>query len=183
MFLIVGKEGQLLYQLKNISEGKVLLPNNHQTTKKDEIELELYGALDTIAAFYESNTDPNRKDWVAALPFDSIDKHTLSFSFTPGGTYVCTVGTKFVVLHAAKQSEKVAGFFEAVYRLYVIQIMSALYVPGAPITSSEFHRRVKESIKDIHLGNNLYCGLYLSLIHICRCRRYAVCRSRWSPYH
>eukprot|EP00826_Nyctotherus_ovalis_P066206 TRINITY_DN9767_c0_g1_i10.p1 TRINITY_DN9767_c0_g1~~TRINITY_DN9767_c0_g1_i10.p1 ORF type:complete len:155 (-),score=30.93 TRINITY_DN9767_c0_g1_i10:14-478(-) len=25
--------------------------------------------------------------------------------------------------------------------------------------------------------------LSLSLIHICRCRRYAVCRSRWSPYH
>ena len=25
--------------------------------------------------------------------------------------------------------------------------------------------------------------LYLSLIHIWRCRRYAVCRSRWSPYH
>eukprot|EP00826_Nyctotherus_ovalis_P030602 TRINITY_DN24423_c0_g2_i2.p1 TRINITY_DN24423_c0_g2~~TRINITY_DN24423_c0_g2_i2.p1 ORF type:complete len:344 (+),score=50.53 TRINITY_DN24423_c0_g2_i2:143-1174(+) len=24
---------------------------------------------------------------------------------------------------------------------------------------------------------------HLSLIHICRCRRYAVCRSRWSPYH
>ena len=25
--------------------------------------------------------------------------------------------------------------------------------------------------------------LLLSLIHIRRCRRYAVCRSRWSPYH
>ena len=25
--------------------------------------------------------------------------------------------------------------------------------------------------------------LQLSLIHIWRCRRYAVCRSRWSPYH
>ena len=24
---------------------------------------------------------------------------------------------------------------------------------------------------------------YLSLIHICRCRRYSLCRSRWSPYH
>ena len=23
----------------------------------------------------------------------------------------------------------------------------------------------------------------LSLIHICRCRRYSLCRSRWSPYH
>eukprot|EP00826_Nyctotherus_ovalis_P039006 TRINITY_DN3709_c0_g1_i4.p2 TRINITY_DN3709_c0_g1~~TRINITY_DN3709_c0_g1_i4.p2 ORF type:complete len:101 (+),score=18.48 TRINITY_DN3709_c0_g1_i4:180-482(+) len=28
-----------------------------------------------------------------------------------------------------------------------------------------------------------YTGNKLSLIHICRCRRYAVCRSRWSPYH
>eukprot|EP00826_Nyctotherus_ovalis_P020145 TRINITY_DN162_c0_g1_i19.p1 TRINITY_DN162_c0_g1~~TRINITY_DN162_c0_g1_i19.p1 ORF type:complete len:106 (-),score=17.94 TRINITY_DN162_c0_g1_i19:54-371(-) len=24
---------------------------------------------------------------------------------------------------------------------------------------------------------------YLSLIHICRCRRLLTCRSRWSPYH
>eukprot|EP00826_Nyctotherus_ovalis_P004143 TRINITY_DN10865_c0_g1_i4.p1 TRINITY_DN10865_c0_g1~~TRINITY_DN10865_c0_g1_i4.p1 ORF type:complete len:100 (+),score=22.23 TRINITY_DN10865_c0_g1_i4:144-443(+) len=24
---------------------------------------------------------------------------------------------------------------------------------------------------------------YLSLIHICRCRRIERCRSRWSPYH
>ena len=26
-------------------------------------------------------------------------------------------------------------------------------------------------------------GLYLSLIHIWRCRRSTLCRSRWSPYH
>ena len=26
-------------------------------------------------------------------------------------------------------------------------------------------------------------GEYLSLIHICRCRRLLTCRSRWSPYH
>eukprot|EP00826_Nyctotherus_ovalis_P009353 TRINITY_DN12464_c0_g1_i11.p1 TRINITY_DN12464_c0_g1~~TRINITY_DN12464_c0_g1_i11.p1 ORF type:complete len:452 (+),score=113.96 TRINITY_DN12464_c0_g1_i11:120-1475(+) len=31
--------------------------------------------------------------------------------------------------------------------------------------------------------NPMYSALILSLIHICRCRRYAVCRSRWSPYH
>ena len=30
----------------------------------------------------------------------------------------------------------------------------------------------------------LWCvGLWLSLIHIWRCRRYSLCRSRWSPYH
>ena len=26
-------------------------------------------------------------------------------------------------------------------------------------------------------------ALTLSLIHIWRCRRYSLCRSRWSPYH
>eukprot|EP00826_Nyctotherus_ovalis_P006440 TRINITY_DN11528_c0_g3_i3.p1 TRINITY_DN11528_c0_g3~~TRINITY_DN11528_c0_g3_i3.p1 ORF type:complete len:136 (-),score=10.65 TRINITY_DN11528_c0_g3_i3:12-419(-) len=31
--------------------------------------------------------------------------------------------------------------------------------------------------------SGVYMIQYLSLIHICRCRRYAVCRSRWSPYH
>ena len=28
-----------------------------------------------------------------------------------------------------------------------------------------------------------YSFRYLSLIHIWRCRRYSLCRSRWSPYH
>ena len=30
---------------------------------------------------------------------------------------------------------------------------------------------------------SIFIHMYLSLIHIWRCRRYAVCRSRWSPYH
>eukprot|EP00826_Nyctotherus_ovalis_P004772 TRINITY_DN11053_c0_g2_i1.p1 TRINITY_DN11053_c0_g2~~TRINITY_DN11053_c0_g2_i1.p1 ORF type:complete len:127 (-),score=21.13 TRINITY_DN11053_c0_g2_i1:23-403(-) len=37
--------------------------------------------------------------------------------------------------------------------------------------------------RKICLGKHMYSALILSLIHICRCRRYAVCRSRWSPYH
>ena len=37
----------------------------------------------------------------------------------------------------------------------------------------------------IYVDSNLHCSRFwnLSLIHIWRCRRYAVCRSRWSPYH
>eukprot|EP00826_Nyctotherus_ovalis_P032947 TRINITY_DN2655_c0_g2_i6.p1 TRINITY_DN2655_c0_g2~~TRINITY_DN2655_c0_g2_i6.p1 ORF type:complete len:188 (-),score=20.48 TRINITY_DN2655_c0_g2_i6:19-582(-) len=42
----------------------------------------------------------------------------------------------------------------------------------APIKEAQLNKR-----KDILDSFNL------SLIHICRCRRYAVCRSRWSPYH
>eukprot|EP00826_Nyctotherus_ovalis_P051859 TRINITY_DN6507_c0_g1_i2.p2 TRINITY_DN6507_c0_g1~~TRINITY_DN6507_c0_g1_i2.p2 ORF type:complete len:155 (-),score=45.40 TRINITY_DN6507_c0_g1_i2:12-476(-) len=34
-----------------------------------------------------------------------------------------------------------------------------------------------------HLNGKKALPQRLSLIHICRCRRYAVCRSRWSPYH
>eukprot|EP00826_Nyctotherus_ovalis_P016132 TRINITY_DN14649_c0_g1_i2.p1 TRINITY_DN14649_c0_g1~~TRINITY_DN14649_c0_g1_i2.p1 ORF type:complete len:124 (+),score=12.91 TRINITY_DN14649_c0_g1_i2:153-524(+) len=45
---------------------------------------------------------------------------------------------------------------------------------GAIKESSSF---VPIKLKTEDIGDNL------SLIHICRCRRYAVCRSRWSPYH
>eukprot|EP00826_Nyctotherus_ovalis_P062829 TRINITY_DN9152_c0_g1_i8.p1 TRINITY_DN9152_c0_g1~~TRINITY_DN9152_c0_g1_i8.p1 ORF type:complete len:185 (-),score=26.43 TRINITY_DN9152_c0_g1_i8:14-568(-) len=44
--------------------------------------------------------------------------------------------------------------------------------------------RAKENF--LKKPRNFYSKDYiskLSLIHICRCRRYAVCRSRWSPYH
>ena len=45
------------------------------------------------------------------------------------------------------------------------------------------------SFTDETLSHNPFCGdeielqLFLSLIHICRCRRLLTCRSRWSPYH
>eukprot|EP00826_Nyctotherus_ovalis_P033396 TRINITY_DN27044_c0_g1_i1.p1 TRINITY_DN27044_c0_g1~~TRINITY_DN27044_c0_g1_i1.p1 ORF type:complete len:100 (+),score=7.64 TRINITY_DN27044_c0_g1_i1:65-364(+) len=38
-------------------------------------------------------------------------------------------------------------------------------------------------IFDSDVGDCLESPMYLSLIHICRCRRYAVCRTRWSPNH
>eukprot|EP00826_Nyctotherus_ovalis_P058010 TRINITY_DN7950_c0_g1_i14.p1 TRINITY_DN7950_c0_g1~~TRINITY_DN7950_c0_g1_i14.p1 ORF type:complete len:306 (-),score=95.41 TRINITY_DN7950_c0_g1_i14:22-939(-) len=39
-------------------------------------------------------------------------------------------------------------------------------------------------LRDSYFRNQVYMkDKKLSLIHICRCRRYAVCRSRWSPYH
>eukprot|EP00826_Nyctotherus_ovalis_P004286 TRINITY_DN10916_c0_g1_i20.p1 TRINITY_DN10916_c0_g1~~TRINITY_DN10916_c0_g1_i20.p1 ORF type:complete len:409 (+),score=165.54 TRINITY_DN10916_c0_g1_i20:73-1299(+) len=41
-------------------------------------------------------------------------------------------------------------------------------------------QRTKFKLREL---NALCLYLFLSLIHICRCRRYAVCRSRWSPYH
>eukprot|EP00826_Nyctotherus_ovalis_P020254 TRINITY_DN16342_c0_g1_i2.p1 TRINITY_DN16342_c0_g1~~TRINITY_DN16342_c0_g1_i2.p1 ORF type:complete len:269 (+),score=42.40 TRINITY_DN16342_c0_g1_i2:100-906(+) len=43
----------------------------------------------------------------------------------------------------------------------------------------------KETLEDCRAKLEQLRGevLDLSLIHICRCRRYAVCRSRWSPYH
>eukprot|EP00826_Nyctotherus_ovalis_P010700 TRINITY_DN12809_c0_g1_i1.p1 TRINITY_DN12809_c0_g1~~TRINITY_DN12809_c0_g1_i1.p1 ORF type:complete len:365 (+),score=93.87 TRINITY_DN12809_c0_g1_i1:74-1168(+) len=48
-------------------------------------------------------------------------------------------------------------------------------------TFSEMRVTVCEYKENPELIFNRDIGL--SLIHICRCRRYAVCRSRWSPYH
>eukprot|EP00826_Nyctotherus_ovalis_P004109 TRINITY_DN10851_c0_g2_i5.p1 TRINITY_DN10851_c0_g2~~TRINITY_DN10851_c0_g2_i5.p1 ORF type:complete len:234 (+),score=68.67 TRINITY_DN10851_c0_g2_i5:188-889(+) len=44
------------------------------------------------------------------------------------------------------------------------------------IIKGDSKRELKEAHEDALVNE-------LSLIHICRCRRYAVCRSRWSPYH
>eukprot|EP00826_Nyctotherus_ovalis_P047738 TRINITY_DN5534_c0_g1_i6.p1 TRINITY_DN5534_c0_g1~~TRINITY_DN5534_c0_g1_i6.p1 ORF type:complete len:163 (-),score=46.52 TRINITY_DN5534_c0_g1_i6:14-502(-) len=35
----------------------------------------------------------------------------------------------------------------------------------------------------LNTGKVIGTPMYLSLIHICRCRRLLTCRSRWSPYH
>ena len=43
-------------------------------------------------------------------------------------------------------------------------------------------RKYKGKYKGIR-GYYIGGGYYLSLIHICRCRRSTLCRSRWSPYH
>jgi len=48
--------------------------------------------------------------------------------------------------------------------------------PPSPMGLLSHHGPIARSVADAAL-------MLLSLIHISRCRRYAVCRSRWSPYH
>ena len=48
---------------------------------------------------------------------------------------------------------------------------------------SKFFIVLKENFSVSWFYCNLYTQLYLSLIHIWRCRRSTLCRSRWSPYH
>eukprot|EP00826_Nyctotherus_ovalis_P035341 TRINITY_DN3031_c0_g1_i7.p1 TRINITY_DN3031_c0_g1~~TRINITY_DN3031_c0_g1_i7.p1 ORF type:complete len:200 (-),score=57.82 TRINITY_DN3031_c0_g1_i7:28-627(-) len=58
--------------------------------------------------------------------------------------------------------------------------------PDIPGVYSNNLRELIKRLLQINPVNRPSCGtppFTLSLIHICRCRRYAVCRSRWSPYH
>ena len=50
------------------------------------------------------------------------------------------------------------------------------------VVVSAQHACVRSQITVYH-GIHYCAPATLSLIHIWRCRRYAVCRSRWSPYH
>ena len=49
----------------------------------------------------------------------------------------------------------------------------------------EKEKAARKMLKRMNLATKIQeLTLYtLSLIHICRCRRYSLCRSRWSPYH
>ena len=51
------------------------------------------------------------------------------------------------------------------------------------ITHWILRRNNTEAFWTYHTREEIHSALLLSLIHIWRCRRYAVCRSRWSPYH
>eukprot|EP00826_Nyctotherus_ovalis_P025508 TRINITY_DN19783_c0_g1_i1.p1 TRINITY_DN19783_c0_g1~~TRINITY_DN19783_c0_g1_i1.p1 ORF type:complete len:165 (+),score=43.73 TRINITY_DN19783_c0_g1_i1:299-793(+) len=56
------------------------------------------------------------------------------------------------------------------------------YVREHPqIASHNFH--AYENYNHTTLSSLAPEPMYLSLIHICRCRRIERCRSRWSPYH
>eukprot|EP00826_Nyctotherus_ovalis_P021433 TRINITY_DN16915_c0_g1_i2.p1 TRINITY_DN16915_c0_g1~~TRINITY_DN16915_c0_g1_i2.p1 ORF type:complete len:257 (+),score=55.99 TRINITY_DN16915_c0_g1_i2:73-843(+) len=54
------------------------------------------------------------------------------------------------------------------------------HIPQRSLQCFDCERSI--SFKAMQICGHALCK-YLSLIHICRCRRYAVCRSRWSPYH
>eukprot|EP00826_Nyctotherus_ovalis_P022213 TRINITY_DN17287_c0_g2_i2.p1 TRINITY_DN17287_c0_g2~~TRINITY_DN17287_c0_g2_i2.p1 ORF type:complete len:342 (-),score=52.68 TRINITY_DN17287_c0_g2_i2:22-1047(-) len=50
--------------------------------------------------------------------------------------------------------------------------------------SEDFFSVVRAKVAQLENAiDKIQKSVSLSLIHICRCRRYAVCRSRWSPYH
>eukprot|EP00826_Nyctotherus_ovalis_P003326 TRINITY_DN10675_c0_g4_i1.p1 TRINITY_DN10675_c0_g4~~TRINITY_DN10675_c0_g4_i1.p1 ORF type:complete len:200 (-),score=56.10 TRINITY_DN10675_c0_g4_i1:14-613(-) len=60
----------------------------------------------------------------------------------------------------------------------LVMLRSILKGPNSP--ELKFHLTEKKSS---NIASKVRAGAKLSLIHICRCRRYAVCRSRWSPDH
>ena len=43
--------------------------------------------------------------------------------------------------------------------------------------------QVEPVLANIRDEESVRRAIELSLIHICRCRRYSFCSSRWSPYH
>ena len=66
-------------------------------------------------------------------------------------------------------------------KLFLCIISCRKCIPCLTAKTSYILRRITFSCK--HVPAIIRHVLPLSLIHIWRCRRYAVCRSRWSPYH
>ena len=93
----------------------------------------------------------------------AIDFPRMQLRFTLIGTMISLgVLTGWLVL-ADTHISVVVQF--AVMALYVLTVANRLF-----------------AVSD--LGEILGRGfISLSLIHICRCRRYSLCRSLWSPYH
>ena len=105
----------------------------------------------------------------------------------------------------AKNGEKVQlisrkkKFNKIIYILYEICVRVVAWVPqckGVFFLKKKFHsaapffkknntslRGKQSSSPKLHFNMDFSLLCTLSLIHIWRCRRYSLCRSRWSPYH
>eukprot|EP00826_Nyctotherus_ovalis_P033887 TRINITY_DN2767_c0_g2_i3.p1 TRINITY_DN2767_c0_g2~~TRINITY_DN2767_c0_g2_i3.p1 ORF type:complete len:159 (-),score=9.92 TRINITY_DN2767_c0_g2_i3:28-504(-) len=87
------------------------------------------------------------------------------------------IGTRIVTLLPRKLL-KIINEAEHLFKIYVkSQTHENESFYKSSIRSWIMKAKDKESFDD------WVRNIRLSLIHICRCRRYAVCRSRWSPYH
>eukprot|EP00826_Nyctotherus_ovalis_P029372 TRINITY_DN23199_c0_g1_i1.p1 TRINITY_DN23199_c0_g1~~TRINITY_DN23199_c0_g1_i1.p1 ORF type:complete len:144 (-),score=37.43 TRINITY_DN23199_c0_g1_i1:9-440(-) len=106
----------------------------------------------------------------------------------------------FVMFASLMKQMNLAGFYQqniplAERYIYQINRLLAVYLPGlhrhffdkgincAYFCTSWFLTSFCYALQFESDGCVPPFLLALSLIHICRCRRYAVCRSRWSPYH
>ena len=77
------------------------------------------------------------------------------------------------------------------YRTHLFSSFTIYWVLSATILLMEClsHHFLERESTHLNWNNHCVCGkqnrdtLYLSLIHIWRCRRSTLCRSRWSPYH
>ena len=90
--------------------------------------------------------------------------------------------------------DAVGGFAVKSYQrsfCLVSTIASTIFCHGATILSKSFHifckllQATRWTVMCVVLLQLASTGPHfrLSLIHIWRCRRYSLCRSRWSPYH
>eukprot|EP00826_Nyctotherus_ovalis_P026036 TRINITY_DN2029_c0_g1_i15.p2 TRINITY_DN2029_c0_g1~~TRINITY_DN2029_c0_g1_i15.p2 ORF type:complete len:146 (+),score=20.07 TRINITY_DN2029_c0_g1_i15:147-584(+) len=95
----------------------------------------------------------------------------------------CTIALDF---ERKTSREKSLSFLSDVYQEYFLMKAISNLNPNFKYDESHFAKPLAIDYKIISRCNgfvHIEMLFDLSLIHICRCRRYAVCRSRWSPYH
>eukprot|EP00826_Nyctotherus_ovalis_P052160 TRINITY_DN6580_c0_g5_i1.p1 TRINITY_DN6580_c0_g5~~TRINITY_DN6580_c0_g5_i1.p1 ORF type:complete len:129 (+),score=7.66 TRINITY_DN6580_c0_g5_i1:59-445(+) len=123
--------------------------------------------------------DINRKylySYVATLLLSAVASgHYLSFAMFIGFRTAGGLRFPLIFIPGIAIGNIIIGILPKINKRTKIIIACLLVIPSYPLLV------VIATIKPSKFL--FYAGLILSLIHICRCRRYAVCRSRWSPYH
>eukprot|EP00826_Nyctotherus_ovalis_P010998 TRINITY_DN12871_c0_g1_i2.p1 TRINITY_DN12871_c0_g1~~TRINITY_DN12871_c0_g1_i2.p1 ORF type:complete len:215 (-),score=51.80 TRINITY_DN12871_c0_g1_i2:13-657(-) len=111
-------------------------------------------------------------------------------SFSDSFIQVPTLLDEFVLFFTSHPSLKTEGALDQILRnsvnftanrFFCLRLLMALLsVITLVVYCVTSYNLSEDGHKLVATINSIYI---LSLIHICRCRRYAVCRSRWSPYH
>eukprot|EP00826_Nyctotherus_ovalis_P003154 TRINITY_DN10639_c0_g1_i4.p1 TRINITY_DN10639_c0_g1~~TRINITY_DN10639_c0_g1_i4.p1 ORF type:complete len:863 (-),score=194.43 TRINITY_DN10639_c0_g1_i4:27-2615(-) len=151
--------------LQSLKRGQTIFSSCFTSTSKSPV----------VAADFARKTGRNVMLEIELHPRGSsnIDIHEEKMSIYPEEQEVLLLPfTKFEVMSVGTEG-----------KLTTVKMVEMLQqVEAATIKGIDYHNCLINllCLRDICCS---LTSLWLSLIHICRCRRYAVCRSRWSPYH
>eukprot|EP00826_Nyctotherus_ovalis_P057857 TRINITY_DN7924_c0_g1_i1.p1 TRINITY_DN7924_c0_g1~~TRINITY_DN7924_c0_g1_i1.p1 ORF type:complete len:558 (-),score=114.52 TRINITY_DN7924_c0_g1_i1:12-1685(-) len=179
LLALTTKYNLVLLWAENFNKGSYggRVPSENELA---ELEAPHYLNMQPVATAVRAGEDHNKIEWSLYSQAFGIQERIL-IGLSQMSVVLWRLRSWKGFLGCEYESKVWYNIFRVSLKLYSGEFKGLAGLPkDKAIRDSELRVRFKDYLKEFL--EHCKAG-DLSLIHICRCRRYAVCRSRWSPYH